>query len=174
MVVWRPESIFSNQPPRWENNEIKNSLARIIWLHSQHCEDGWIWVIERDGSHSVEVVQIVLVGVVVSVPGHHIEWRVILFINTLNTTKLGNYMPLLVRVFIPSDWSLEVTLIGKAIWSDWAKVWDRKVALINFTHPTASSFWAQVDREFDTAWNHTNLLAFDLKSSKFCFDAKLT
>lgn len=52
-------------------------------------------MVECDRSHRVEVVQVVLVRVVVSVPGDYVEGRVVLIVFEKLTIELGNNFPLL-------------------------------------------------------------------------------
>jgi hypothetical protein len=73
-------------------------------------------VIKRDGVDDAEVLEVVLVGHVVAVPGDDIEGRVILVGDEEMTLILGNDPEVgNVAVLVPSDGSEEVTGIGQSI-----------------------------------------------------------
>ncbi len=73
-------------------------------------------MIKRDGVDDAEVLEVVLVGHVVAVPGDDIEGRVILVGDEEMTLILGNDPEVgNVAVLVPSDGSEEVTGIGQSI-----------------------------------------------------------
>ena len=73
-------------------------------------------VIERDGVDDAEVLEVVLVGDVVSVPGHNIEGRVILVGDEEVALIFRNHFEVRnVAVLVPSDRSEEVSGIGESV-----------------------------------------------------------
>jgi hypothetical protein len=73
-------------------------------------------VIKRDGIDDAEVLEVVLVGHVVAVPGDDIEGRVILMGDEEMALILGNDPEVgNVAVLVPSDGSEEVTGIGQSV-----------------------------------------------------------
>ena len=73
-------------------------------------------MIKRDGVDGAEVLEVVLVGHVVAVPGDDIEGRVILVGDEEMTLILGNDPEVgNVAVFVPSDGSEEVARVSKSV-----------------------------------------------------------
>ncbi len=73
-------------------------------------------MIKRDGIDDAEVLEVVLVGHVVAVPGDDIEGRVILMGDEEMALILGNDPEVgNVAVLVPSDGSEEVTGIGQSV-----------------------------------------------------------
>lgn len=78
MVVGRPEGVLLDQPARWEYNEITNRLSWVVTLHSQHCKDRGVRVVEGDRSDGIEFSQVILVRCIVSMPSDDIERGVVI------------------------------------------------------------------------------------------------
>jgi hypothetical protein len=55
--------VFSATSQR-EDDKVCNCGAGVCGLRCQDSEDGWIWVVEGDGSDGVEAPEIVFVGVI--------------------------------------------------------------------------------------------------------------
>lgn len=131
MIVRWPESIFSHEPAWWENNEVKHGLTWLVALHSKDCEDTRIRVIIRYGAHGVELVQVVLHWVVVSVPGNYIERAMALFVGVHFPTEANHHFPVSNFIDVMRHWRLEVSFVCKAIRTDGSKVGDLEMASIN-------------------------------------------
>jgi len=75
-------------------------------------------VIEGDGVDDTVVLQIVLVGDVVAVPGHHVKGRVILMSHEQMSLVFGDNLEVWnIPVFVASHRNLEVPGIGQTIGS---------------------------------------------------------
>ncbi len=73
-------------------------------------------MIKRDRIDDAEVLEVVLVGHVVAVPGDNIEGRVILVGDEEMTLILGNDFEVgNVAVLVPSDGSEEVAGVGQSV-----------------------------------------------------------
>lgn len=70
-------------------------------------------MVKRHAANSAEAPKVVFVGVVETVPGDDIEWRLCLLGCVEMTCELGQYGPVAVGVFVKvSNRGLEVTRIG--------------------------------------------------------------
>lgn len=112
MVVGRAEGVLCNKPALWKDGEIAHSLPSVIGLAGKDGKDGGIGVVVRDRAHRVELAQIVLVGVVVSVPGHHVEWGVVNGELEELPNVLVHNLVLASLVFEPGNGSLKVSGVG--------------------------------------------------------------
>lgn len=72
-------------------------------------------MIVGDSAHCVEVVQVVLVGVVISVPSHHVKGRVVLIVVECVSLEAGEDVPLRLIVFISGYRCQEVSFVGETI-----------------------------------------------------------
>lgn len=73
----RTEGVFRHHPAWWEDHEIEIRQAVNTGRRCQHSENRRVRVVETDRADGVETAQVVLVGDVVAVPGHDVEWRMI-------------------------------------------------------------------------------------------------
>ena len=78
-------------------------------------------MIEGDGAHGREVAQIVLVGRVVAVPGHHVERRVADLGDVELAAPLDGEARLLLPILERRPRCLDVAGVGKAI--ERARTW---------------------------------------------------
>ena len=89
-------------------------------------------MIERNRSHRVEPVQVILEGIVVSVPCDDIVWTAILGVFEGLAHVSVDDSPLLRSLFVRGNWGTEVSLVCKAISSNGSEVWNGKVAGVAF------------------------------------------
>lgn len=111
MIVGRLKCVFSDKPPWRENDEVKGGLTRIVCLDRQDCEDGRIWVIVGDRTHSVKLVQVILERSIVAVPCHDVEWAAILSAFKCVTHVAIDNRPLICSLLVSSDRNAEVSLV---------------------------------------------------------------
>ena len=158
MVVRRPESVFGDQPSRWENHKIERCLARIVGLDGQHGEDGGVRVVERDRAHRVEPIEVVLEGHVVAVPCDDVEGTAVLCALERVTHEAIHDRPSVCCLLVGSHRHLKVSLVSQAIGADGTQVWDLEVPREALSEP-ASRLLAplHIDRE-----EHTSRHDYDL------------
>lgn len=131
MVPRRTESVVLDLPPRWEDDKVAHSHARDSSRGSEDAVDGRIRVVEADGVHGAEVVEVVLVRRIVTVPSDNVEGRMVLLRGKELSKELVHNSEVGLPVLVVSDRILEVTGIGKTIRADWAKVREMKEGIKN-------------------------------------------
>lgn len=96
----RTEGLFLDQPARREDDEICDCSAVHCAGTREHCKDGRVGVVVRDGADRAEAIQVVFVGIIVSVPGDDVVWRMVLLKLEELTQKLVHNDPILFYVLI--------------------------------------------------------------------------
>jgi hypothetical protein len=91
-------------------------------------------VIKGNAVHGVVVVQVILVGVVVSVPRDNVKWGMILGKLKQLAQKLGHNFVFNVAIFVSGNWRQEVSWVGKTVGTNGAKLWELKVPIVDLTH----------------------------------------
>lgn len=82
-------------------------------------------MVEGDGPHSVEVVQIVFVGVIISMPCDYIKGAVVLFVDKCFALEACKKAPHQIWVNdvvifnIGCLWCKEVSFVGETVRTDW-------------------------------------------------------
>lgn len=148
VVPGRAEGVLTDQPARWEDDEVGHGGARNGRWRREHCEDGRVWVVVGDGANGVEAAQVVLVGVVVALPGDNVEGRVGLASleervvhldgDVEGVAALGSCRA---KVFAElSHGRLEVSRVGQAVGTNGAQLWENEVALVQLQR--VASGWA--------------------------------
>ena len=137
MIVGRLERALGHQPSRRENHEVKSRLPRIVCLNGQHGEDRRVWVVKRDRTHRVELVQVILKWHIVSVPGDHVEWASVLCaLESMPHVSIDNG-PLVCGLLVGRHWNREISFVCQAIRSNRTQIWDLKVPRIALGEPAS-------------------------------------
>lgn len=123
-------------------------------------------MVERNGAHCVEVVQIVLEGIVVTVPRHHVERGVVLGVAKELAVELRDDFPLqswiddAVVFLVCSLGCQEVALVCETVGADRSEVRNHEMTFENLANPPAMVIPLDVGvhSELDTAWDNDYLL----------------
>lgn len=136
------EGVLSYQPAGREDDKVCNGCSGVIGGAGENGVDGGIGVVEGNGANGVEAAQVVLVGVVVSVPGDDVEGGVVLaggeegVIEFAEEAVFGS----LLFVVKGGDGSLEVPSVGETVGANRAEFGELEVALVEFED--VASYWA--------------------------------
>lgn len=101
----------------------------------------------RNSAHCVEVVEVVLVGVVITVPRNYIKRTVALLVHVHLSTETSNDSPLnFALINVASDGSLEISFVCETVRSNGTKVGNHKMSRVNLSYPTTTDGLFIIDR----------------------------
>lgn len=89
MIVGRSESVLLDRPTWGKDHKVGNRSSGSQTGTGEHGENTGIAMIKADRVDDHEFGQVVFVGHIVAMPGHHIEDRVLLFGHKKAALELG-------------------------------------------------------------------------------------
>ena len=139
----------------------------------QHREDRRIGMVEADGADRREGAQIVFVGRVIAVPGHHVDRRMRQRGLEQRTAPFHEQFGRRVLVLIGRDRGEEVARIGEAIGADRAALRQREGAAVIFAEIAARRAAGEFDAELDAARDHRDLAGLDIDAAELGDEAQI-
>ena len=124
-------------------------------------------MVVADRADGVEAAQIVFVGRIVAVPGHHIERRVVDLGGPEMTAQLGHQLEIAFQVFIGGHRRLEITRVGQTVGADHAQIRQLEQLTIVFADIAARRAVEQTHLEAHAAWHHADLLRLHIEHAHF-------
>lgn len=136
-----------------------------------------------DGAEDDKFGHVVFVGVVCAVPGYDIEGCVVLCCPPQLLIEAGDDVPVLAWVgwnglsalytaFIERGWDLEVPLVGEAGGTNWAKLGELEVALVEGADVAAGVAVWEGDAVSDASWEDSNLVVTDEEVAELGLDVE--
>jgi len=175
VVPRRAESILLHEPARWEDDEVGDGGADVVGGAGQDGEDAGIGVVVADAADGVEAAQVVLEGVVGSVPGNDVERRVLLGRREESAVELCEDSPVVGGVFVEaSNGSLEVARVGKTVGADRAEFRELEMSLVQLKDVAADGAFWQGDAIADAARDNGDLIWSDEEVAELGLDVEDT
>ncbi len=169
MEIGRAEGVLGDHPARREDHEVDVGHPRRVGGRGQHGEDRRVGMVEADRVDGIEARQVVLVGRVVAVPGHHVEWRVIEAGRPQLARELGDELELAGLVLVARHRAQEVARIGQAVGADRPQAGQLEGTAIVFADIAARRLGAasEPDLELDPARDDGDLARSHLQRAQF-------
>ncbi len=139
----------------------------------QHREDRRIGMVEADGADRREGAQIVFVGRVIAVPGHHVDRRMRQLGLEQRAAPFHVQFGRRVLVLIGRDRREEIARIGKAIGADRAALRQREGAAVILAEIAARGAAGNLDAEFHAARDHRDLAGLDVDPAELGDEAQI-
>ncbi len=130
--------------------------ANARW-RAQHRVDRRIGMVERNRVDAVEQRQVVLVRRIVSMPGHHVERRVIDECRPQPAEEFRGDMEFAFAIFIRRDRSLEVARIRQAVRPDRPQFRKPEGQAVVLADISARLRLLEHHAELHSSWNHADL-----------------
>ena len=97
---WRAERVFGHQPTRRENAKINLRCAGNFRWRCQYRVNRRIRMIEAYRVDAIEALEIVFIRRIVSMPGHHVQWRMVDLCGPQMTLKFRDQAKITGAIFI--------------------------------------------------------------------------
>ena len=166
VIPGRPEGVLGHHPALAEQHEVDVRRARLPRGRGQHGEDRRIGMVEQDRADRAIGAQVVLVGRVIAVPGHHVERAV---------TDMG-----LMELSAPLDGHgrgrfailegchrrLEVTRVGHAVGPDRTPARQLELLAVVFTDEAPAGPFQHLDPVDQAARDDGDLLRLEVDDAQ--------
>ena len=173
VIPRRPEGVLRHRPALREDHEVDVGGARRVRRRGHHRVDRRIGMVVEQRADRREAPQVVFVGIVVAVPGDHVERRM----RHLGAIKLAapfdDQRAGLFAVLVGRDRRVEIARVGEAVGADRPAVRQRQRAAVVLAHVGARRSVDQFAAEDHAAGNDADFAGLDLDDAELGAEAQL-